>query len=123
MKDKIDKIAELLKEVGSECASSRVAKSSEGLPYVVIRGDRSGAFAGFLKSRKDREVTLVNARRLYYWDGAASLSQLAEEGVSKPGNCKFPKPVAEIIILDAIEVMSASESARKSIEGVKIWSA
>lgn len=41
---------------------------------------------------------LKNARRLWYWDGAASISQIAVDGVSKPENCKFPESVSEILI-------------------------
>ena len=47
---------------------------------VIIRGDRSGAEFGTLVAQNGREVTLHNVRRLWYWDGAASLSQLAKDG-------------------------------------------
>lgn len=55
--------------------------------YYIIRGDRSGVFFGQIVERKDREVTLTNCRRVWYWDGAASLSQLAAEGVKAPQSC------------------------------------
>ena len=89
--------------------------------YVMVRGDRSGVFVGNLEKREGREVTLTNARRIWYWSGAASLSQLAQSGTSDPENCKFPEPVDRILILDAIEILTVSEEAKKSIEGVKIW--
>jgi len=89
--------------------------------YVIVRGDRSGVFAGTLASRKGKEVELTGARRLWYWDGAASISQLAISGTSKPYNCKFPAPVGRILILDAVEVIPALPEAKKSIEGVKVW--
>ena len=57
--------------------------------YYIVRGDRSGVFAGNIKHREGREVTLTNVRRLWYWSGAASLSQLALEGVKRPKDCKF----------------------------------
>lgn len=91
--------------------------------YVIVRCDRTGAFAGFLKERNDRQVTLNNARRLWYWKGAASLSQLAMEGVSKPKECKFPCEVDEVTVLDAIEILKVTEKAKKSIDSVPIWSA
>ena len=97
------------------------AEKLDGLDYVIVRGDRSGVFAGYLKSRKDREVILLNARRIWYWDGASSLSELAEEGTSKPENCKFPCEVKRIQILDAIEVLDCSEKSRLSIKEVAIW--
>ncbi|MBQ7819623.1 MAG: hypothetical protein IJ341_08000 [Bacteroidales bacterium] len=88
---------------------------------VIIRGDRSGVFFGTLAERTGREVKLTNCRRLWYWEGAASLSQLATEGVKVPHNCKFTVTVPEIEILDAIEVIPCTEEAIKSIEDVKEW--
>ena len=41
---------------------------------VIIRGDRSGVEFGTLVAQNGREVTLKNARRIWYWSGAASLS-------------------------------------------------
>lgn len=87
----------------------------------IVRGDRSGVFYGDITNRDGREVTISNVRRLWYWDGAASLSQLAAEGVKKPGNCKFTMAVSSITILDAIELLPCTEEAEKSIEGVKEW--
>jgi hypothetical protein len=74
-------------------------------------------------SRQGREVVMTNARRLWYWDGAASLSQLAMEGVSKPENCKFPIPVSKIILLEVIEIVPCTQKAIDSIAGVEIWKA
>ena len=71
--------------------------------------------------RDGKEVTLTNARRIWYWDGAATLSQLATEGTSKPGNCKFPAPVAEVVLTEAIEFIPATEAAIASIAAVPEW--
>ena len=88
---------------------------------VIIRGDRSGVEFGTLVAQEGQEVTLKNARRIWYWDGAASLSQLAKDGTSKPENCKFTVFVDSITILDAIEIIPCTVKAIKSIEGVKEW--
>lgn len=88
---------------------------------VIVRGDRSGVFFGTLTAKEGTEVKLENCRRLWYWDGAASISQIAVEGVTKPKNCKFTIPVDEIVILDAIEIMPCTEVAVEIIEGVKVW--
>ena len=50
--------------------------------YVIVRTYSAGVFAGTLESKEGKEVILSNARRLWYWKGAASLSQLAMEGVT-----------------------------------------
>ena len=88
---------------------------------VIIRGDRSGVEIGTLVAQNGREVTLHNARRLWYWDGAASLSQLAKDGPAIPGECKFTVTVDSITILDAIEIIPCTDKAIKSIEEVIEW--
>ena len=90
--------------------------------YVIVRTYSAGVFAGTLKSKKGQEVVLTNARRLWYWDGAASLSQLTVDGVSKPENCKFPCEVSKIELMQAIEILSVTPKARKNIASVPIWS-
>jgi len=97
------------------------AQQLDGLEYVIIRTYSAGCFAGYLKSKKEKEVILLNARRLWYWSGASSLSQLAIEGVSKPEECKFPCEVKEIILTETIEIITATEKARQSVNNVKVW--
>lgn len=93
------------------------------LPYVIVRTYSAGCFAGLLAARDGKEVTLHDARRLWYWSGAASLSQLATDGTSRPAECKFPAPVTRIVLTEAIEIIDASDAARASIEAVKPWRA
>ena len=88
---------------------------------VIVRGDRSGVFFGTLVEKDGSEITLKNCRRIWYWNGAASISQLAAEGTKKPDECKFTVSVDNIIILDAIEIIPCTEMAINSIEGVKEW--
>lgn len=89
--------------------------------YVIVRTYSAGVFAGELVCRTGQEVVLKNARRLWYWSGAASLSQLAMEGTKNPGNCKFPCEVATVELLQAIEILDVTEQAKKSISEVPIW--
>ena len=96
---------------------------SVNLKYVLVRTYSAGVFAGYLESRNGREVVLRKARRIWYWDGAASLSQLAMEGVKKPQNCKFPCEVDRIELLEAVEIIDMPESARINITNVPIWAA
>lgn len=91
--------------------------------YVIVRTTSAGVFAGEFESRNGREVVLRNARRIWYWDGAASLSQLAMEGTCKPNECKFPCEVGKVELLEATEILDVTEKARKSIKSVPIWSA
>jgi hypothetical protein len=91
------------------------------MKYVIVRTNSAGVFAGNLESRNGQEVVLLNARRLWYWKGAASLSQLAMEGVTCPLECKFPCEVERIELLQAIEILDVTEKAMASIAGVPIW--
>lgn len=91
--------------------------------YVIVRTYSAGVFAGYIKSRKGQEVVLEKARRLWYWKGAASLSQLAIDGVSCPKECKFPEEVSQIELLQAIEILDVTEKARKCIAQVEPWKA
>ena len=95
--------------------------ATKKLKYVIVRTFSAGVFAGFLVSRKGQEVVMKDARRLWYWKGAASLSQLAMEGTKDPQGCKFPCAVLEIELLQAIEILPVTEKAQKSIEGVPVW--
>lgn len=88
---------------------------------VIVRTYSAGVFYGELESRNGKEVILLNARRIWYWSGAASLSQLAVDGTSDPKNCKFPCPVSRIELTEVIEILDTTEKAQKSIEGVKVW--
>ena len=88
---------------------------------VIVRADRAGVFYGVIKERNGSEVVMTDVRRIWYWDGAASLSQLAVDGTAKPDNCKFTITVDEMTILGVIEIIPCTEKAIKSIEGVPTW--
>lgn len=88
---------------------------------VIIRAEKAGVFFGELISRVGNEVKLANCRRLWYWDGASSLSQLATEGTKKPSECKFTVIVPEIEILGVIEIIPCTEIAITSIQNVPVW--
>lgn len=102
-------------------SQSKQAESLDGMPYVIVRTYSAGVFAGYLESRNGKEGIIRKARRIWYWDGAASLSQLAVNGTSKPENCKFPVEVDKIELTEIIEIITCTEEAKKSINGVSIW--
>ncbi|MBE6639696.1 MAG: hypothetical protein E7616_09670 [Ruminococcaceae bacterium] len=88
---------------------------------VIVRADRAGVFFGNIKERNGSEVVMTNVRRLWYWDGACSLSQLAVDGTTKPNQCNFTVVVPEMTILGVIEIIPCTDKAITSIEGVKEW--
>ena len=67
-------------------------------------------------------MELKNCRRIWYWNGAASLSELALSGVKGTGN-KFSVTVESIVILGVIEIIPCTEEAIRNIESVPEWKA
>lgn len=98
--------------------------SEKGFKHVIIRTYSAGVFAGYLASKEYTPagtiVRLEKARRLWYWEGAASLSQMAMSGTSKPSSCKFPEEV-DSIELNAIEIIDTTKAAQDSINSVPVW--
>ena len=89
--------------------------------YVVIRTYSAGVHAGYLKAKDGKEVTLDSARRLWFWEGAATLSQVAGSGITKPEECKFPAAIDSITLTEAIEIIPCTDTARTIIENIKPW--
>lgn len=103
--------------------TTKSPRRKEAVRRVIVRTYSAGVFAGEMESRKGQEVVLKNARRLWYWQGATSLSQLATEGTSKPSGCKFPPAVPRVELLQAIEILDMTDAAWKSIQEVPEWRA
>jgi len=98
------------------------AKTLQDKTYCIIRTYSAGVFAGYINRKiPGKENTVYNARRIWYWAGAASLSQLANEGTKKPAECKFAQIIAEVDLKEIIEVIPCTEQAKKNIEGVAVW--
>lgn len=104
----------------SAVSENSFTPNTEGLRYVIVRTYSAGVFAGYLKTHKDKEVELVQARRLWSWAGAFTLSQLSQEGTNKPNSCRFPAIVPSIILTEAIEILPTTDKARDSIIAVPV---
>ena len=104
---------------------SVIATTREGKEWVIIRSDRAGVHYGILESKRDAiqglEVTLRLARRVFYWEGAASLSQMAVHGISKPESSKVSMTVDSIIISGVIEIIPIEDSAFNNLFNQPIW--
>lgn len=89
--------------------------------YVIVRGDRSGVFAGELVSQEGQKVELKNVRRLWRWQGATECLQIATEGVKRPKDCRFTVTAESITLLDAIEIIPTTAEAEANIKAVPVW--
>jgi len=88
--------------------------------FVIVRTYSAGVHFGYLKSVDGKVVTLTRSRRVHYWSGAASLSQMAMEGVKNPSSCRFAVELPEITLTEAIEIIPA-EAGRVNLESVPVW--
>lgn len=105
--------------------NNQQAEKAYGFPYCVIRSYGAGVFCGYVKEQKADvngvNVTIINSRRIWYWDGACSLSQLAVEGSKDIDNCKIAMVVPIQFVANVIEIIPMSEKAKNNIEGAEIW--
>lgn len=90
---------------------------------VIVRCRDAAVHAGILLAEEGRTVTLdVGARRIWYWSGAATLSELAGSGTSDPTGCKFPAPSpTRVRLLDACEILIVTDEAWATLEAVPVW--
>lgn len=105
----------MMENVGNKLREAVIGK------YCIVRGKAFGVFAGTVEELDGSCALMKDARRLWYWSGAASLSQLALEGVKNPSGCKFTVTVDSVLLLDVIEVIPATEEARRIIGEVPVW--
>lgn len=89
--------------------------------YCIVRCQGAGVFMAQVVERTGTEAKLKDSRRMWYWSGAASLSQLAVEGTKKPSECKFPVAMPEQEVTGVLEVIPMTEAAVKSIKAVPVW--
>lgn len=87
----------------------------------IVRARDAGVFYGEIVERTHDEITMKNVRKLWHWNGACAVEQLALEGVKRPDDCKFTVVVPSMIIANPIQIIEASEQACVSIEGVREW--
>ena len=89
--------------------------------YYVVRCDRAGVFFGKIKERSETEVVMIDVRKLWYWDGAAAIEQLAVEGTKEPNACKFTVTISEMSVMNPIQIIPCSDKATENIKAVNEW--
>ena len=105
----------------------KVVPKKSAKNIYMVRSYAAGVFFGEIVKRKmDSGVLVVdmkNARRVWYWEGAASLSQLAMEGSKNPEECKFPCAVDEVTLVNVVEIIKMRKEAIETLNKVPIWKA
>lgn len=102
-----------------------LAEKIDGMEYCVIRSYGAGVFCGYVKEKKSElngvNVELINSRRIWYWSGACSLSQLAIEGLKNLKDSKIAIETPKQTVINVIEIIPMTEFARKQIQGANTW--
>ena len=92
---------------------------------VIVRSYGAGVFFGTLNEADVQGdklmVGLLNGRKLYHWDGACAVQEIADKGTLKAENCKFTVSVDSQVISSVLEIIPCTEIAIKVIERVKEW--
>lgn len=87
----------------------------------IIRANGAGVFFGEIVEENGNIVTVKDVRRIWEWAGANTLSELAQQGTTKPKECKITCKVDKIKIFNVVEILDVSEKAAKTIDGVEEW--
>jgi hypothetical protein len=88
---------------------------------VIVRSDRAGVFFGTLVSNSGNVVTMKNAQKIHYWDGACAVEQLAVDGIQLPKDSRLTVVVDEMEIANAIQIIPCTEKAILCLEGIPVW--
>lgn len=89
---------------------------------VIIRGVESGVYFGTIGSIEGRTVELLNCRNIWMWSGAATLFQLATDGIKNLEDSKISVVVKKALFTDICEIIPCEEKAVRCLEGAKAWS-
>jgi hypothetical protein len=107
---------------GTESKGYSYPEKKKGKNFCIVRTYSAGVFAGWYDLKtKGKEGIVEDAIRIWYWDGANSLSDVATKPCTKPENCKFCVPLKEVYLKEIIEVIPATKDAQTFIVGLKKW--
>ena len=87
---------------------------------IIARIDRAGVFHGTLDYIDSDIIRLKDARRIYYWNGALSVTSMAAKGITD-GKVTIPVTTVEFMSDKIVELNECSDAATKSIEAIKPW--
>ena len=99
--------------------TTKASKASK--QKYIVRCDRAGVFFGEIKERNGNDVTMTNVRKIWYWDGACAVEELAVNGVANPENCKLTVTVAEMTVMNPAQIIPCTAKATKSLGGCYEW--
>lgn len=107
----------------------KTTKKTTGIvgAYVIARCNNAGVHAGYVVSTNAHHTVLRDSRRIWYWTGAASLSEIAAHGLN-PARAEGSKIAAKVPLnrlrdSDICELIVCLPAGRKSVEEAPVWRA
>lgn len=88
--------------------------------YYIVRADRAGVFFGQIKSKTPDSVVMTDVRKIHYWDGAAAVEQISQDGVNQ-SQSRLTVTIREMEIAGPIQVIPCTEKAVTNLKGCKEW--
>ena len=88
---------------------------------VIVRSNLAGVFFGKLIAKNGEELTLEKARKFYYFSGANTVEDLANQGALNKENCKLTAPVDLIVISKFEQLLPCTKDSINQINSIPIW--
>lgn len=82
--------------------------------FVLVRTSGAGVHCGTLAEQAGQAVLLKDARRIWRWRGANTLSELSVHGAAEEYT-RIAEPVSEILLLTGLEVIPCTLKAKKNL--------
>ena len=84
---------------------------------VIVRTYSAGVHFGELVERNGKEVQLANARRIWSWQGANTLHEVATRGVGAGSRVSDVAP--SVVLTEAIEIIDCTSDGAANIEAAQ----
>jgi len=88
--------------------------------YFIVRTDRAGVFFGQIKEKTATSVIMTNVRKVHYWEDAAAVEQMSQDGLSQ-SKSRLTVIVPEMEIASPIQIIECTEKATANMKGCKEW--
>jgi hypothetical protein len=107
------------RELAAMFSKTTTIPAAETSPMVgqhcVVRTFTAGVHIGRVMSLSGTQIILEDARRLWKWSGAFTLSEVATAGID-PKNSRMAVALPVILLTEATEIIPTTEAARKTFE-------
>ncbi len=87
----------------------------------VVRCKNSGVFYGTFQWLEGTLCLLTDVQNIWYWAGAATILQLATDGVALPDETKITIKVSRLVVTDAVEIVPCTEKATQCLDNITPW--